>query len=100
MNKKIWFGVGSVIVVAYVVYAVFFLKTTAFGTPCQGDQQCKGQCLKMGSDHSSELTEICTKVCGGPTDCPAPSTCQSIKLTKVSNKGDISSGAEMYCLLP
>jgi hypothetical protein len=100
MNKKIWLGVGAAVVAAYAVYAIFFLKTTAFGAPCQNDQQCKGQCLKMSSDQSSELTEVCTKVCSAPSDCPAPSVCRSIQLTTISTKGEASTGAEKYCLLP
>jgi hypothetical protein len=97
MNKKILIGIGGIIV-AYAVYAAFFLKTTRLGDPCQDSEQCKGQCMKMSSDAQPKLVEICTKTCSSASDCPAPTTCRSIKVTSVSAKGDISDGADQYCL--
>jgi hypothetical protein len=97
MNKKILIGVGGIIV-AYVVYAAFFLKTTAVGDPCQESEQCKGQCIKLSHGGGEKLREVCTKTCTSPSDCPAPTKCESLKTMNVSAKGDVTSGAEMYCL--
>lgn len=97
MNKKMLIG-GGAIIAAYAVYAIFFLKRIPIGDLCEDSGKCNGHCIKMTRGGGEKLVEVCTKTCTVAADCAAPTTCRGLKVMNVSAKGEISSGAEKYCL--
>jgi hypothetical protein len=101
MNKKVMLGGGAVLVAAYVVYATFFLERVAIGGMCKESAMCPGECLGVGGFGDAQKGEVCTKKCDAPSDCPAPSTCQTITVDTADMKnGKVSEGAARYCLNP
>lgn len=95
MNKKwaIWGGVG-LLVVAYAIYATFFLERIAIGDMCKDSAMCSGECL--ASLHDVEQ-QVCTQKCEADADCPAPTTCQKISMTSVTG-GEVAERKISYCL--
>jgi hypothetical protein len=101
MTKKMMLGGGGVLIAAYVVYATFFLERVPIGGLCKDSAMCGGECLGFGGFGANEKGEVCTKKCDGPSDCPAPTTCQDIKIDSLSMKdGKMSAQSARYCLNP
>jgi hypothetical protein len=100
MNKKWVMGI-ALVVAAYAVYAIFFLKRIPIGDLCEETAKCNGKCMAFGGFGDNKKGEICTKSCAAASDCPSPTTCQGIKVSTVEmSKGGMTESREKYCLRP
>jgi hypothetical protein len=101
MGKRKWIIIGAVVlllVAAYAVYAIFFLKRVPIGGICEASAMCEGECLGFGDllpDYGH--AEICTKGCSAATDCPAPTTCQQVEVISTDGTG-VGRANKTYCL--
>lgn len=95
---KLYLIIGAVIIGGYTIYARFFLEHTPIGGLCASTAACDGQCLGFGEllpDYSHQ--EVCTKECGGPSDCPGDTVCTPINLITTNGKG-VKEEERHFCL--
>ncbi len=97
---KLYAVLAIIPLAAFGIYRKATMAKTPIGALCGGDTVCDGECLGFGDllpDYSHK--QVCTQTCEGPSDCPAPTTCQKTQIISSDGKGT-KTEEKSYCLPP